>query len=89
MADDFVLKDVPENRLYIPEDRVLEYWQLLDESSEGYKAVPRYKLFVFLRDLFPDVDFEATPYVQRSAAQSLGNTKPYLLKEEYTKRTEG
>ena len=88
MSEDFVLKDVPENRLYIPDDKIMEYWQLIEEASKGWGPSPvrRYKLFIFIRDCFPSIDFDKENYTQYSAEKHPGCTKPYLLKSEYVKK---
>jgi hypothetical protein len=89
MDKEFVLKDAPENRLYIPEGDVLQYWELVDEVYRGASySVARYKLNIFIRNLFPDVNFDLEHYVHVSMEKCLGEAKPYLVKEEYEKKKE-
>jgi hypothetical protein len=61
-------------RLYIPDDKVGEFWELIDAAKNSYT---RWRLWKFIQGIFPEVDGKGWgtgsetvlhPYVEREEA---------------------
>ena len=48
-------------KFYIPEEKVEEFYGIYDQTLEGGR-LDKYRLWVYIFNLFPEMDKEKTPY---------------------------